>query len=73
MFPQVRIATMVDWAFAPQWLSVQEACFLSGYDAPALLEIINVDGVDLDGEGQIEKQSLQQYLEADVLITHWQD
>ena len=71
MLPQGRIATMVDWAFAPVWLSIREACFLSGHDLPAMLEIIDADGVDLDNEEQIEKESLWQLLEAETLIAHW--
>ena len=64
---------MVDWAFAPQWLSFDEACFLSGHDPDEMLDIIDVHGVDLDNEGQIERESLWQFLEAEVLITHWND
>jgi hypothetical protein len=71
--PQARVATMVDWAFAPQWLSRAQACFLSGHDLPTMLEIIDADGVDLDDEGRIEKESLWQFLEAEVLVAHWDD
>jgi len=71
VFPQARIATMVDWAFAPQWLSFDEACFLSGHDLPTMLEIVEVDGVDVDNEGRIEKESLWQFLEAEVLVARW--
>ena len=70
---QARIATLVDWAFAPKWLSIEEASSLSGHDVDTLLEIIEVDGVDLDDEGRIEKQSLWQFLEAEVLVAHWGD
>ena len=71
MLPQARVATTVDWAFAPQWLSRAQACFLSGHDLPTMLEIISVGGVDLDPEGRIEKESLRQFLEAEVLVSHW--
>jgi hypothetical protein len=71
--PQPRIATMVDWAFAPQWLSFDQACFLSGHTPDEMLDIIDVDGVDLDNEGRIERESLWQFLEAEVLVAHWYD
>jgi hypothetical protein len=29
VLPQARVATVVDWAFAPQWLSRAQACFSS--------------------------------------------
>ena len=73
MLPQDRIATLVDWAFAPQWLSISEACFLSGHNPNAMLEIIDTDGVDLDNEGRIERESLWQFLEAEALVLHWWD
>ena len=73
MLPQARIATPVDWAFAPQWLSFDEACFLSGHDPEEMLDIIDVDGVDLDNEGRIEKESLRHFLEAEVLVARWYD
>ena len=60
------IATMVDWAFAPQWLTLPEACFLSGYDPSTLRKIIKDDGVDLGYQGRIEKQSLRHLMEADL-------
>jgi hypothetical protein len=71
MSPQAQIATMVDWASAPRWLSIDEACFLSGHDWSAVLDTIDADGIDLNGEGRIEKESLWQFLEAEVLALHW--
>jgi len=62
---------MVDWASAPRWLSIEVACFLSGHDRTAVLEIIDADGVDLDDQGRIEKESLWQFLEADALVQDW--
>jgi hypothetical protein len=73
VLPQARVATFVDWAFAPQWLSRAQACFLSGRDLPTLLEIISVGGVDVDDEGRIERESLWQFLEAAALVEHWDD
>ena len=73
MLPQDRVATLVDWVSAPQWLSFAEACFLSGHNPNAMLEIIDADGVDLDNDGQIERESLWQFLEAEALVLHWWD
>jgi hypothetical protein len=36
-------------------------------------DIIDVDGVDLDNEGHIERESLWRFLEAEVLVAHWYD
>ena len=45
-----RIATMVDWLFAPEWLTIEEACFLSGWSESAMKEIMEEGGVDLNDE-----------------------
>jgi hypothetical protein len=68
-----RIATLVDWLFAPQWLTVSEACRLSGWDRAAMLEIIDEGGVDLDDRGLIEKDSLREFNETLALILHWDE
>jgi hypothetical protein len=68
-----RIATLVDWLFAPQWLTVPEACRLSGWDRAAMLEIIDEGGVDLDDRGLIEKESLKEFNETLALVLHWDE
>ena len=68
-----NVATGIDWAFAPDWLTIEQACFLSGHDREAMLEIIEVDGLDLNVEGLIEKCSLWEFQEALVLVRHWHD
>jgi hypothetical protein len=70
---QTRVATIVDWLFAPDWLSIEEACFLSGWDHDTMLEIIDEDNVDLDDDGRIEKQSLYEFQECLALVLHWDD
>jgi hypothetical protein len=64
---------MVTWAFAPDWLTIEEACFLSGRDRGYLLQVIDVDGVDLNNEGLIEKMSLWEWQETELEFAHWQD
>jgi hypothetical protein len=68
-----RIATMVDWLFAPEWLTIEEACFLSGWSESAMKEIIEEGGVDLNMEELIEKRSLREFNECAALILHWND
>jgi hypothetical protein len=63
----------MDWAFAPEWLTVEQACFLSGHDRGSMPEITDADGVDLNLEGLIEKRSLWEFQEALVLVRHWHD
>ena len=66
-----KVATGVDWAFAPDWLTVEQACFLSGYDRLTMFAIIEEDGVDLNTEGLIEKRSLWEWQEVTVELAHW--
>ena len=59
-----RPATLVDWAFAPAWLTVQQAADLVGYDAAGILELIEAGAVDAEedagGAWLIEKASLRE-------------
>ena len=68
-----KVATGVDWAFAPDWLTVSQACELAGYDRGFMLQVIDADGVDLDNAGRIEKRSLWEWLEVSVEYAHWDD
>jgi hypothetical protein len=31
-----NVASGIDWAFAPDWLTIEQACFLSGHDRGAM-------------------------------------
>jgi hypothetical protein len=74
MHSQSRVATMVDWWIAtPPWLTLEQACFLSGRDSNEILGIISEGGVDLDTDGRIEKRSLWEWLEVSAELAHWQD
>ena len=66
-------ATGIDWAFAPDWLTIEEACFLSGHDRGTMLSIVEEDDVDLNVEGLIEKRSLWEFQTtlAEVLHGVW--
>ena len=68
-----RIVNMVTWAFAPDMLTFEEACYLSGYDRGTMLQVLEVDGVDLDNAGRIEKRSLWEWIEVSVEYAHWDD
>jgi hypothetical protein len=39
--PRPNVATGIDWVFAPDWLTIEQACFLSSHDRGAMLEIIS--------------------------------
>jgi hypothetical protein len=65
-----RIVNGVTWAFAPDMLTLEEACYLSGYDRGFMLQVIEADGVDLDNAGRIEKKSLWEWLEVSVELAH---
>ena len=73
MIQTTRIVTPVHWMMAPEWLTVDEACHLSGWDRGTMLYIIAEGGVDLDDEGLLGKQSLHEYQECLALVLHWDD
>jgi hypothetical protein len=68
-----RVATLVDWLFAPEWLTLQQACELSGRDPESLQEIVDEGGVDLNNVGLIHKQGLYEFQEALAEVLHWYD
>jgi hypothetical protein len=68
---QTCAASIYEWLDAPKWLTVDEACQLSGYDWGTMLHIVDVDGVDLDDAGHIEKQSLWDFQDALELVLSW--
>ena len=68
-----RVATPIDWLFAPEWLDLETACFLSGWTQGQMLRIIEENGVDLSTAGMIEKQSLWEFNETLAELLHWDD
>ena len=59
--PETRhVARPVEWLFAPEWLTLEQACYLSGWDEGDTLKIIQVGGVDLSVSGLIETASLRE-------------
>ena len=74
MEQQVQTATLIDWVTFPDWLSLDEACHLTGYDQATVVQWLVDDGaVDLDNNGLIEKRSLSEFLDALVLVLHLND
>jgi hypothetical protein len=66
-FPMTRVVTLVSWAFAPEWLTIQEASELSGHNADALRWLIQdrvLDTKHQDDACLIEKASLREFQEA---------
>jgi excisionase family DNA binding protein len=67
-------ATLVSWIDAPEWLTLQEAAHLSGFEFALLYEIIEDGGVEAERFGDrwlIEKESLREYQEALVMVADW--
>jgi hypothetical protein len=59
--------TLVSWAFAPEWLTIEEASALSGHPLEVLDWLIEDGALDTrrDGGGWlIEKESLWEFREA---------
>ncbi len=62
-----RVATLVDWAFAPDWLTVEKAAELTGYTEDFIRWLIQDGGVEVKQQGDtwlIEKASLREYRDA---------
>jgi hypothetical protein len=64
-------ASIYEWLSAPAWLTVDEACQLSGHNRGVMLHIVEAGGVDLDEAGLIEKQSLWDFQDALELVLSW--
>jgi hypothetical protein len=68
-----RVAFPTDWLFYPDWLTLEQACYLSGWDRASMLEIIDEGGVDLNLDGLIEKRGLHEFQEMLAIVLHWND
>lgn len=61
------MGTLVQWAFAPTWLTIEQARKLSGYDLETLKVLVDAGTLDTredGGEILIEKAALREYQEA---------
>jgi len=66
--------TLVSWAFAPEWLTLEEASALSGHPLDVLDWLVQDGAVDTrrDGGGWlIEKRSLYEFQETLAEVLHW--
>jgi hypothetical protein len=68
-----RVAFPTDWVFYPTWLTVEQACYLSGWNADDMQEIMDAGGVDLNDAGLIAKDSLWDFQKVCALLFHWYD
>ena len=63
-----RLPTMVDWLFAPDWLTPAQAAALMGpnYSEPSIRVLVEIGAVDTKAGSAllIDKQSLRDYREA---------
>jgi hypothetical protein len=63
--------TLVSWAFAPEWLTLEEASALSGHPLDTLCWLIEDGALDTRRDGDawlIEKASLREFREALLLV-----
>ena len=63
--------TPVTWVFAPDRLTLEEACKLSAWEVSAMAEIILEGGIDVDDEGLILRDSLWEFQETLADVLHW--
>ena len=66
---QARVATPVDWLYAPQWLDPLQAARLTGHDPAVVQWLIDDGAVETDDSGLIWRDDLLLFQEtlADVL------
>jgi len=70
----VRITSPVVWLEAPEWLTPEEAAYLSGYDLETIHWMIQDGAVDTRQDGEvwlIEKESLLEFREALSDVLRW--
>ncbi len=67
------MVTPVTWAFAPEWLTFEEAWVLSGMEPETMQEVIDDDGVDLSDDGLIGRDSLREFQEVLLLVNQLRD
>ena len=61
-----RVITPVSWLAAPEWLTIEEACYLSGHDEATMRYLIldgNVESKYHDGAWLVDKWYLHEYHE----------
>lgn len=62
-----RLATLVDWYAAPDWVTVDQSAFLLGVTPDKVESFVDSGGVDLvcrDGAELINKRDLREFWDA---------
>jgi hypothetical protein len=70
---ETRIITPVTWLAAPDWLTPEEAAYLSGHDVDLIRWLMEDGSVETNEAGLIDKASLHEYQECLALVLHWND
>lgn len=73
MSERPRIITPVVILEAPDWLTFEQAVWLSGWDRDIMAHIVEIGGVDLNDAGLIDKESLLEFQETMLEIWTWND
>ena len=71
-----RIITPVSWLAAPDWLTIQQACYLSGHDEDTMRWLIQDGDVEAKHNGNTwltDKASLHGFQECLLEVLHWDD
>jgi len=66
-----QAVTLVTWISAPEWLTIEEASELSGYDVEIIRRLIEDGAVESRREGGtwlVEKASLREFQESLLLV-----
>jgi hypothetical protein len=68
---ETRRITPLTWALAPDWLTPDQAGYLTGHSLDYVQWMIDDDAVDLDENGLIGKRSLWNFQESLALVLNW--
>ena len=71
-----RIITPVSWLAAPEWLTIEEACYLSGHDEATMRYLILDGNVETKCHGDswlVDKWDLHDYQEILLEVLQWED
>jgi hypothetical protein len=71
--PAQQIVTPAAWIYAPDWLTPDQASYLTGHSVDHIKWMIQDGCVDTNDAGLIEKRSLHEFQESLALVLHWDE
>jgi hypothetical protein len=66
-----RVITPVTWLAASDWLTPEEAAYLSGHSVAVIRWLMEDGAIETNDAGLIDKTSLHDYQECLLLVSNW--